>query len=92
VLSPISKDQFEKAKLEKEGYDVLCGKILSFLRNHNGNAYSTSELMEIFNAPDTETIRARCEKMYKKGDLDCVKPNHTRVYFWIAKRKLPGGK
>ena len=83
---PISKKEFEEAKLEKDGNDKLTIEILQFLQTDPTNAYSTTELLEHFKQDNTDNVLLRCQRLMRQKKIEGFKPKHSRMYFWTVKR------
>jgi len=85
-MSPITREDFEKAKKKLDTHDELTGEILKFLRIDYTLAYSTKELCDHFKVDDTDVVLTRCKRLMKEKLVDGFKPKHSRMYYWIARR------
>jgi hypothetical protein len=90
-MSPISRDEFNTAKVKSETADELIAKLSTFLKEHADQAYSTRELCDTLEVKDSDQILMRCFKLQKERKLEGYKPKHSRVFYWIwfRPKRLP---
>ena len=82
---PITKKEFEEAKLEKDGNDKLTIEIFEFLKKDPKNAYSTKELCDLFKCENTDIVLIRCQRLQKQRKLDGFRPKHSRMFYWTIR-------